>query len=289
MSTKKFKIFVNFHKNFDICKSLVVKMKYSLTIVRMSFSMMSDNMKIVTRVSVTTQVVDSIRESIQNGSFKIGQKLPTELSLCKMLNVSRSSLREALHQLQAEGYVELRPGKGAFVRSVSPYDNLSSIKEWFMSNAPNLQDYTEFRIAIGPFAAELACARGTNEEVEHLKQIHAQFEEANKINDVPRLAVLDEQFHSQILTMAHNILLEKISEMLLDGLKQYRMMSIKAKDNSDSTVIEHATILAAIIAKNAQAAAKAMLYHLTKAREGINSFLPEIVSTEGEENESKTA
>ncbi|MCR5291024.1 MAG: FadR family transcriptional regulator [Treponema sp.] len=230
-------------------------------------------MKAITRVSVTTQIVDSIKESIENGQFPVGEKLPAELALCEIMHVSRSSVREALYQLQAEGYVELKAGKGAFVRSSKPYDSYDAIRQWFVSNAPNLEDYTEIRLAIGPLAASLACERGTAKELQQLEHIHEQFVAANSKNDVPLLAQLDEQFHTQILIMSHNTLLQKLSELLLKELKQYRMMSIKAKKNSDNTVDEHVQILVAIKKRDKLEAQKAMLFHLNKARDGISSFV----------------
>ncbi|WP_432962637.1 FadR/GntR family transcriptional regulator [Treponema sp. OMZ 840] len=234
---------------------------------------MSDNMKTITRIPVTSQIVDAIKEAVKEGQFPVGEKLPAELSLCKMMNVSRSSVREALYQLQAQGYVELKPGKGAFVRSGSPDDNHEAIRQWFISSAPNLEEYMEVRFAIDPLAASLAAEKGTDKEIQQLSYIHVQFVEANKEQAIPRLVSLDEQFHTQILEMTHNKLLKQISELLLKELKQYRMMSISAKKNSDNTITEHYAILQAIRERNKDKAQKAMIFHLDKAREGINAVI----------------
>jgi len=80
-------------------------------------TLMSNNgMSVIKRIPVTAQIAESIREAIVKGHFQIGDKLPPELKLCEMLKVSRPSIREAMQLLQAEGYVELLPGRGAFVR-----------------------------------------------------------------------------------------------------------------------------------------------------------------------------
>lgn len=242
---------------------------FSLTNRKMSNSLLSDNMKAITRVSVTQQIVDAIKEDIANGHFSAGQKLPAELSLCRMMNVSRSSVREALYQLQAEGYVELRPGKGAFVHSASPNDVSESIRQWFISTAPTLEDYMEVRAAINPLAAELACERASQDEISQLSAVHEQFIQANTNGDIPRLVSLDEQFHAQIFKMSHNALLKKISDLMAKELQQYRVMSISAKENSDNTVQEHKAVLDAISAHNKEDASRSMLHHLEKARLGI--------------------
>ncbi len=229
-------------------------------------------MKEITRVSVTTQIVNSIKESIEEGQFPVGEKLPSEMKLCELMNVSRSSVREAMRELQAQGFLELKPGKGAFVRSKEPYSNYDTIREWFIASAPNLEDYTEVRMAIEPFAASLACKRATDEEREQLKDIHAEFAAGNEKHDAAFLASIDEQFHTQILAMSHNSLISTISDLLMKALKKYRLLSISAQNNSNNTVEEHERILSAILDKDTSKAMQAMQFHLNRVQERIVSL-----------------
>ena len=71
-------------------------------------------MKEIQRMSITDSVVATIKDMILSGEYKENEKLPAEMSLCQSLKVSRTSVREALRVLQALGFVEMRPGKGAF-------------------------------------------------------------------------------------------------------------------------------------------------------------------------------
>lgn len=237
-------------------------------------------MKEITRVSVTTQIVESIKESIENNQFPIGEKLPSEMKLCELMNVSRSSVREAVRELQAQGFLELKPGKGAFVRSKRPYNNYDTIREWFISSAPNLEDYTEVRMAIEPYAVALACKRATETERSMLKEIHINFIEGNKTHDPAQLATLDEQFHTQILIMSHNSLIITISELLMKALKKYRLLSITAQNNSDNTIEEHERILSAILEQDTAKAQQAMQFHLNRVEQRI-------VSLAGDDEEAK--
>ena len=218
-------------------------------------------MKAVEKIPVTTQVVESIRESIVKGQFKIGDKLPPESKLCELLKASRSSIREALRQLQAEGYVELLPGKGAFVRDNQSHD-YDTVQRWFIAASPNLRDFTDVREALEPLAVRMAVERGTAAECLILRRIHRDFISAAAENNVSALASLDEKFHAQIVTMAHNSLLDKINKLLDSELKEYRIRSISAKTDSENTAREHEKILAGIMKKDARAAASAMLAHL---------------------------
>lgn len=237
-------------------------------------------MKEIKRIPVTTQVMDSIKESIVDGKYPIGSKLPTEVRLCEMLNVSRSTVREAMRSLQAEGYVELVAGKGAFVLDSKGHD-YETIRTWFIETAPNLKDSTEVREALETLQVAKAIKRGTKEELEELKTIHQQFIEENKSNNVSALADLDEKFHTQICFMAHNTLLSKINVLTAHDLRKYRYMSISVKNNSDNTIREHELIIRAIEDRDPHKASAYMLAHLGSSLADINKVL------EGQKDASK--
>jgi GntR family transcriptional repressor for pyruvate dehydrogenase complex len=94
---------------------------------------MNDAMKKIRRVSVTDEVVERIRTLIVGEDFAVGSKLPTEYDFCDKLGVGRSTIREAFKVLQAIGFIELRPGKGAFVHRKT-VDGQEAIRKWFIEN-----------------------------------------------------------------------------------------------------------------------------------------------------------
>lgn len=61
------------------------------------------------------QLVELLKEEIHVGRYKQGQKLPTELELCKLYHVSRNTVRSALQQLEKENLLLRQQGKGTFV------------------------------------------------------------------------------------------------------------------------------------------------------------------------------
>ena len=73
-------------------------------------------MKII-KTSVTQQIIEYIKENIQNGSWKVGEKIPSEPSLVEELGVSRASLRVAIQQYVALGVLRSEQGKGTFLES----------------------------------------------------------------------------------------------------------------------------------------------------------------------------
>ncbi len=229
-------------------------------------------MKSVKRVSVTKQVAESIKESIISGQFAVGEKLPTEARLCEILQVSRSSVREAMQALQVEGYVELIPGRGAFVSDNNSHD-YDTVRKWFIESVPTLEDYTEVREAIEPLAIRMAIQRGTEEELETLLKIHKDFINAEKEKNISLMAKLDEEFHTQIVLMSHNALLNKINTLLAAELKKYRVMSISVKEHSDNTIREHELICESLKNRDARLATSAMLKHLDMTLTDMNKVI----------------
>jgi len=242
-------------------------------------------MKVVKRVPVTTQIAESIRKSIIKGQFHIGDKLPPEVKLCDILKVSRSSIREALRQLQAEGYIELLPGRGAFVRDNQSHD-YNTVRRWFIASNHNLRDFTEIRGVLEPLAVRMAVERGTAAEYETLENIHNDFAAAAKENNVSTLANLDEKFHTQIVIMSHNSLLSNINDILNLKLKEYRVRSISVKADSENTVKEHEKILLSIKKKDAGAATSAMLAHLEMVLNDVQKVINRPTDSTG--NKAKT-
>ena len=76
-------------------------------------------MESVKRMPIVQQVVDKLKEYLFSGEIAVGDKLPVEKELCEQLGVGRGTVREAFRILEATGYVELRPGKGAFAARTS--------------------------------------------------------------------------------------------------------------------------------------------------------------------------
>ena len=230
---------------------------------------MNNAMKKIERVSVTDAVVESICSLIAGTEFAVGNKLPTESEFCDKLGVGRSTIREAFRVLQAMGLVELRPGKGAFVRHKT-MDGQETIRQWFSDNKTQVDDLMELRMGIEPLAAKLAIARGSIKQLDQIKQIHLEFCKAVEENDVIKMATIDESFHDAIMEASNNRLLKKIGKVLADALMEYRTRSFAVIENMTHAVIPHQRIMDAIFAKNEKEAVAAMLEHLEISLKDMN-------------------
>ena len=74
-------------------------------------------MEPIYKKSTVDLAVEKLIEYIQGDEIEAGQKLPAEVWLCRELNISRTTIREAYRVLQSQGYLEIRAGKGAFDKS----------------------------------------------------------------------------------------------------------------------------------------------------------------------------
>lgn len=227
-------------------------------------------MRAINRVSITDSVVERIREMIESGSYPVGEKLPTEASLCEMLSVSRTSVREATRVLQALGYVSLVPGKGAFVADLKP--GKGEGENWYDVENVKFYDFMEVRMAIETLAVRLSVERATAKQVKALEKIHASFLEANEKQDGLQLIMLDEQFHTSIIEYTNNPLLININKQLLESFRYYRSNSFMDSHVYKNAVIPHSRILLCFQTKNVTQAIEEIRNHLEITMKDMESI-----------------
>ena len=196
-------------------------------------------MREIQRISITDAVVDSIKEMIESEEYKVGEKLPAEARLCEMLGVSRTSVREAIRVLQALGYVENRPGKGAFVAA----NHKEEATPWYDVENPQFTDFMDIRMAMETFAVRVAVKRATDKDIKKLEEIHQSFVEANSKKDMVRMIMLDELFHTTIVGITKNQLLVNINRQLLEAFRAYRSESFTDRDVYNNAIEPHAALL----------------------------------------------
>ena len=225
-------------------------------------------MEPIKRIPIIEQVEAQIRGLIESGQYGPGQKLPTEMELCQSLGVGRGTVREAFRLLQARGYVELKPGRGAFAAERLPGDELGTI-EWLVRNEMQLHDAIEVRRALEPMAARRMAESGDGASVQTLTRLHEDFLAAVGDGDISRIAELDEKFHGAIVAGSGNRLLMAISRQVDQEIKTFRAKTFQVPQNIRNAVAPHSRILQAIQAGDAAAAEAAMRAHLDKVQEDL--------------------
>lgn len=221
-------------------------------------------LKPITKSRLSDVAIAQIKELIVTQKMEPGSKLPSERELVNQLEISRASVREALRMLEIMGLVEVKPGKGAYVRGLSG-DLLSPFSSWLSLHKETLHNHFEARMVIEPAAAEFAAMRATQSDIRQLDHTLSVFKKKLDQNDIAGLIFADIQFHNLISASTGNktivILMDTITRFLYDGWKA----ALRIKGRPQKTIIEHEKIFQAIKGKDPKKARRAMEAHLNNA------------------------
>lgn len=232
-------------------------------------------MEPIYKKSTVDLAVEKLIEYIQGDEMEVGQKLPAEVWLCKELNISRTTIREAYRVLQSQGYLEIRAGKGAFVKS-KERDFIQEATEWISTNSVLCSDYLYVRMALDPMVARLAAQNATKEDILELNGIHQAFVETVNRQDSEKLTLLDEEFHERIAQSTGNDLLISLVRITNHSGRLLRQNSFRFDEHAYHAVSPHEKILHAIIHKEPSKAAQASIEHMMQAFEDLCGCKPQL-------------
>ncbi|MCF7933910.1 MAG: FadR family transcriptional regulator [Spirochaetia bacterium] len=210
------------------------------------------------------QIVDILKEYIASDKIRVGDKLPPELSLAKMLDVSRSTVREAIRTLAVQGYIKIINGKGSFLLQKRIDMPMKQIAAWFEDHKMELGDFIEVRKLIEPYAITMAIERGTPEEFKRIDAIRLEYEEEWELGASPKLGDVDARFHQAIVDMAHNLILTNLYKVIVEAFADYRQRSFAVQYHADNAIEPHRKITTAILTRNTADAQRYMTEHLNK-------------------------
>lgn len=212
------------------------------------------------------QVEEQIRAAIRNGVVKTGQKLPTEVALSRDFGVSRTTVREALRSLVADGLIEKVPGAGggSFVR-VLDHHTFSAELGQDMQNLLQVGSIVYREAAEVRRILEVPCVRRaaenrTSDEAAELRDIVDQQKKLS--HDDPQVPELDVRFHSLIGKASGNRVAAAFVQALHHVTEPVHHLDLDAAVG-ERTVRQHIAIVRAIEKQDPDAAEKAMLDHLS--------------------------
>ena len=203
--------------------------------------------------SAVDTVYNYLFQNIRNGTWKPGDKIPSEADLCGILNVSRVSVRGALGRLSALGMVQSRQGKGTFV-SEPPAETQSPA--FHIQNLDRLSLF-EFRRIIERESAALAALRATSEDVLAMQDSIYKMEHGETEQEI---AEQDLRFHALIAKATGNEIIQHVSRIAEEAYLHMFMENV-AQMGSLGTA-HHRQILLDIQVRDADAARQHMNAHL---------------------------
>lgn len=210
---------------------------------------------------IATQLV----ELIEIQKLNPGDRLPPERQLADLLDVSRPSLREALHILQAQGLVQIRHGQGTFIQEPIVAQEL---RAEIMTRTHNLNELFDAREVLEVPASNWASEKATKEDIRVLRTTLNQIDSVTSISptDYDQLQILDSKFHLTIVGIAGNRFINQTLGVLQDVMRMSMETTLRLPGRSEISRAEHNAILAAIEDGNGSLAAKLTLQHISGAR-----------------------
>lgn len=196
---------------------------------------------------VRTQVIDNLRQAIIDRRFLPGQRL-IERELVELMGVSRTSIREALRELTAEGLVTSVPNKGNVVTRVS---------------AAEAKQLYEVRSALEGLAGRLFVRNATAKDRYELSRAMRDVEDAAR-EGVPILEAKD-RFYDILFAGGGNDALRSIASGLHARISVLRSLSLSVPGRTAQSLGELHNILAAVEANDADGAAAACAQHVEAA------------------------
>jgi DNA-binding GntR family transcriptional regulator len=208
----------------------------------------------ISRDSLGTQTTRWLRTQILEGALAGGQRV-NEVTLAQRLGLSRGPIREAVKQLASEGLLELRPKRGAFVRSFS---------------ARELADLYAVRMMLEVLAARLAAEKRTEQQ---LAALRASVDQAQMELAAGASYPLDRDLHRLVVEAADNPPLAWILGLVNQQIQLGRARSAYERDRARAASSEHVHILRAIEERDGDAAAAAMKVHLENSLHRVSELL----------------
>lgn len=219
----------------------------------------------VTRMPVYLQVADQLRAAILAGRFAPGEQLPTERELTQEFSVSRTTVREALRALEAQGFVA--PGPGTARTVVAP--GLSDALREAVANLLRLQqipvdDLVDFRCTIETAAVERAAALRPAEPLAAARAAHSEMRTPGISAEAFERA--DVRFHVALAEASGNQALHLVMLAVRDAIGRYLLERMRRRADLASGLArlcdEHDAVLAAVDAGEGARAARLVRAHI---------------------------
>jgi DNA-binding GntR family transcriptional regulator len=210
-------------------------------------------------VPLRQSVYDALIDLIVGGELPPGQHM-VETDLARQLGVSRQPIREALHRMEAEGWVDLRPSQGAFVHvpTDSEVDELLDVRALLEAETARLA--AAGRVRPDPQARQGQLAR--------LRDICREGQAAAEADDFGGAVTANNAFHAEIAVMGGNAVLAELADIVGRRVQWYYRMVAPARGHGSWA--EHAEMIDVIEAGDPERAQALARKHTERTRQAYH-------------------
>src|SRR5213082_6315 len=158
-----------------------------------------------------------------------------ERQLAQDFGISRTPVREAMAQLEREGFVRSVPRRGVYVVRKTKREVIELIAAW---------------AALESMAARLITENASDEEIASLRRMFATFENGELRAHLDEYSEINIEFHQTIIRLSRNAVLVRLAENLFTHMRMIRRKTIGEKDRADRSIRDHMSIIEALEARD---------------------------------------
>src|SRR6202023_1948915 len=197
-------------------------------------------------------VIASINVYDQSGDVRLDER-----QLAQDLGISRTPVREAMAQLEREGFVRSIPRRGIYVVRKTKSEVIEMITAW---------------AALESMAARLITLTATDEEIAGLRAMFTTFEDGRLHAKLDEYSEVNIQFHQAIIRMSHNSVLIQLAENLFAHMRMIRRKTIGEDDRADRSIRDHMNIIQALEARDTERAENLVRQHALGLAEHVARY-----------------
>ena len=223
----------------------------------------------VSRLKVADSVAAQLVRLVSNGSYRPGERLPPERELAAMFGVGRSSMREALRSVEADGLLRIEHGVGAFVQERENRDGVG--RRILVAGDYTVPELFELRLPLERDAAGLAARRVTEDDIARLMAILAEAGDPDTSDE--RFIELDAELHRTIAKATRNALFHDVMATMEPLFFTYSRQVMLLPDRRARAHAGHERIVHAIAGRRVREARDAAVSHIRDVERDLVSEL----------------
>jgi GntR family transcriptional regulator, transcriptional repressor for pyruvate dehydrogenase complex len=217
--------------------------------------------------------------TITEGSLRTGARLPSERQLAETFAISRSSVREVLQRLNAQGLITSKPGGGHFASKAFRQKTIEPLLALFNSSPESRFDLLEFRHTIEGDCAYYAALRSNELDRQALTLAFQRMDKAYKQNDLQKSSEADADFHLSIAESSHNIVYLHLMQSLFEVVRSSVFVNVShmvaREPRRDILMRQHSDIYDAIMNAQPTTAREAAHRHIRYVEEVLSDMRKE--------------
>ncbi len=206
----------------------------------------------ITHQTLRERIAKSLREAIINGQIKPEERLQ-EVEIAAQYNTSRTPVREALRQLESEGFLVIRPRRGAVVTAITEKD----VKEFY-----------EIKSVLESYAARQAAKVISDQEINRMEALNEKLRSCYEKEDIAGMVPAHNAFHEAFVDACGNERLSQLIRQLVAQFQRFRIALSHTQAVEDSIRV-HEQIIQAFRARDPERASQLVAMNSSRGGEQL--------------------